>query len=107
MENAELIQLVNEEMAIDLPQQISFNEIRDQLSQYINDLIVNDFQKLVSILYRIDISEPRLKQLLQEENHEDAGKVIADLIIQRQLEKIKTRQQFKQPNENIDESEKW
>ena len=107
MENTELIQLVNEEMAIDLAQQISFNEIREQLSQYINDLIVNDFQKLVALLYRIDISEPRLKKLLEEENHEDAGKVIADLIIQRQLEKIKTRQQFKQPNENIDESEKW
>lgn len=107
MENSELIQLVNGEMAIDLPKQISFNEIREQLTQYINDLIVNDFQKLVSLLYRIDISEPRLKQLLQEENHEDAGKVIADLIIQRQLEKIKTRQQFKQSNENIDETEKW
>lgn len=107
MENTELIQLVNEEMAINLPEQISFNEIREQLGQCINDLIVNDFQKLVSVLYRIDISESRLKRLLLEENHEDAGKVIADLIIQRQLEKIKTRQQFKQPNENIDESEKW
>ena len=107
MENTELIQLVNEEMAIDLPEKISFNEIREQLSKYINDLIVNDFQKLVALLYRIDVSESRLKQLLLEENHEDAGKVIADLIIQRQLEKIKTRQQFKQPNENIDESEKW
>lgn len=107
MENIELIRLVNEEMAIDLPEQISFNEIRKQLGHYINDLIVNDFQKLVSLLYRIDISESRLKQLLLKENHEDAGKVIADLIIQRQLEKIKTRQQFKQPNENIDESEKW
>ena len=107
MENTELIQLVNAEMAIDLPEQISFNEIREELSKYINNLIVNDFQKLVSLLYRIDISEARLKQLLLEENHEDAGKVIADMIIQRQLEKIKTRQQFKQANENIDESEKW
>ena len=107
MENTELIKLVNAEMAIELPEQISFNEIREELSKYINDLIVNDFQKLVSILYRIDISESRLKQLLQEENHEDAGKVIADLIIQRQLEKVKTRQQFKQTSENIDESEKW
>ena len=107
MENTELIQLVNEEMAIELPEQISFNEVREELSKYINDLIINDFQKLVALLYRIDVSEARLKQLLKTENHEDAVKVIADLIIQRQLEKIKTRHQFKQPNENIDESEKW
>ena len=107
MENTELIQLVNEEMAIDLPEKISFNEIRDKLSEYINNLIVNDFQKLVALLYRIDISEPRLKKLLEEENHEDAGKVIADLIIERQLQKIKSRQQFKQKSEDIDETERW
>ena len=107
MKNTKLIQLVNEEMAIDLPEKISFEEIREQLSQNINDLIVNDFQKLVSILYRIDISESKLKQLLKEENHEDAGRIITDMIIERQLQKIKTRQQFKQSNENIDESEKW
>jgi hypothetical protein len=107
MENTELIQLVNEEMAIDLPEKISFNEIRDKLSEYINNLIVNDFQKLVALLYRIDISEPRLKKLLEEENHEDAGKVIADLIIERQLQKIKSRQQFKQKSEDIDDTERW
>ena len=107
MENTELIQLVNEEMAIDLPEKISFNEIRDQLSKKINELIVNDFQKLVALLYRIDISEPRLKKLLGDENHEDAGKVIADLIIERQLQKIKSRQQFKQKSEDIDETERW
>ena len=107
MENTELIQLVNEEMAIELPEQISFNEIRELLGQNVNDLIVNDFQKLVSLLYRIDINEARLKGLLKEENHEDAGKVIADLIIERQLQKIKTRQQFKQKDENISDAEKW
>ena len=107
MENTELIKLVNEEMTIDLPEKISFEEIREQLSQNVNDLIVKDFQKLVSILYRVDISESKLRQLLKEENHEDAGKIIADMIIERQLQKIKTRQQFKQPNKNIDESEKW
>ena len=107
MKNTELIQLLNEEMAIDLPEKISFEEIKRHLSQQVNYLIVNDFQKLVSILYRVDVSESKLKQLLKEENHGDAGKIIAELIIERQLQKIKTRQQFKQSNKNIDESEKW
>ena len=107
MKNTELIQLLNAKMAIDLLEKISFEEIREQLSKNVNDLIVKDFQKLVSILYRVDISELKLRQLLKEENHEDAGKIIADLIIERQLQKIKTRQQFKQSNKNIDETEKW
>ena len=107
MKNNELVQLLNEELAIELPEKISFKEIREQISQNVNNLIVNDFQKLVSILYRVDVSESKLKQLLKEENHEEAGKIIAELIIERQLQKIKTRQQFKLPDKNIDESEKW
>ena len=74
---------------------------------YLYLFLLLEFHKQKRFLCFHPSNESRLKKLLQDENHEDAGKVIADLIIQRQLEKIKTRQQFKQPNENIDESEKW
>ncbi len=73
----------------------------------INVLITNDFNKLVSILYRMDISEPKLKQFLKENSTIDAGLIIADLMIQRQAEKIKSRQQFNKRDENISDDEKW
>jgi len=77
------------------------------LADKINELINNDFQKLVSILYRMDVSEMKLKQLLKENAGTDAGIIIADLMIERQEEKIKFRQQFNKRDENISDEEKW
>ena len=77
------------------------------LAERVNELILNDFQKLISILYRLDVSEEKLKQLLKETLPTDAGIIITDLIIERQIQKIKSRQQFSRPHNDIDENEKW
>lgn len=76
------------------------------LSERINDLINNDFQKLVSILYRMDVNEIKLKQLLNENQGTDAGIIIGQLMIERQEQKIRSRQAHK-PDENISDDEKW
>ncbi|MES1215455.1 MAG: hypothetical protein ABUT20_08060 [Bacteroidota bacterium] len=103
----ELIQVLNTELAVEISEQISFEELRESLSQYINSLIQTNFQKLVSLLYRIDVSESKLKILLQENTDANAGMIIADLIIERQLQKIKSRQQFSQRDKNINDDEQW
>jgi len=103
-----LISGINDSFGLALQPNISVTEIKDQLAAYINDLINYDFNKLVSLLYRIDINEKKLKQLLEENPTYNAGHIIADLIIERQIQKLKTRQQFRQTGENsIDENEKW
>lgn len=107
MENVELIKLINKELAIIILEKESYNEIHAQLSEYINNLVKNDFDKLVTYLYRIDVNEQKLKTLLQQNQQEDAGSIIATLIIERQQQKIKTREQFSQRNNSVDENEKW
>jgi len=107
MENAELIRLINKELAIEIVEQRSYSEIHAELAAHINDLIKNNFEKLVTYLYRIDVNEQKLKSLLQQKPDEDAGNIIATLIIERQEQKIKTRQQFSQQDSNFDEEEKW
>jgi type III secretory pathway component EscR len=103
----EIINLLRKELSIDLPENIVLNEAAIILSVYINELIQTDFQKLVFILYRIDVNETKLKKILQENPGEVSGRIIADLIIERQLQKIKSRQQFSRQDNNIDENEKW
>jgi len=104
--NEELITAINKEMAIGLPGKINLDELIEKLTQYINHLIQHDFEKLVALLYRIDINETKLKELLQRYSDKDSGGIIAQLIIERQLEKIKSRQQFNS-KDNISEEEKW
>ena len=77
------------------------------LADKMNKLIRDDFNHLVQVLYRIDVNETKLKQVLKDNPNEDAGKIIARLIIERQQQKMISRNSFKKADENIDEEEKW
>lgn len=77
-----------------------------QLSLYVNGLINNDFEYLLSLLYRIDVDEKKIRFLLDSKPGTNAGELIAGLIIERQLEKIKSKKQFKPPT-SIPEEEEW
>ncbi|MES2430415.1 MAG: hypothetical protein V4556_05720 [Bacteroidota bacterium] len=106
MQQQQTIQNINKDMSIALPDTISMQELESALAEHINQLILNNFEKLVSILYRIDINESKLKQLLSDSN-EAAANVIARAIIEREEQKIKSRQQFSQRDNNINDDEKW
>ncbi len=77
----------------------SFEENRKQLIFAIDQLIQNDFSKLINILYRIDIDEQKLKTALFE-NPLPPSETIADLMIERQLQKIKFRKIYQDRNSN-------
>ena len=93
--------------AYDLPATINKEMNREWLASMINELLNKDFQKLVSILYRVDVDEIKLRYLLAKNPDTDAGITIADLLIERQLQKINARASFKSQDKTIDENEKW
>lgn len=107
MDTNKLVEGLNSELSIELPEKISYEELQKLLAVHINHLIKTDFEKLVGYLYRIDVNEQKLKLLLQQYANEDAGNIIALLIIERQEQKIRSRQQFSQRDNNINEEEKW
>lgn len=94
MVEKELIQIINKQVDTDLTEDISRHELQQKLTVFINDLILNDFQKLISILYKVDVDEKKLKRILKENAGTDAGEIIATLVIERQLQKIETRKKF-------------
>jgi hypothetical protein len=107
MENwGELILDLNRAYDLELAEQLSAEELEALLAERLNGLIRDDFNTLLQLLYRIDINEARLRQLLQEKSGEDAGKIIARMIIERQWQKIQTRRQYK-PTDSGPEEEKW
>lgn len=107
MPEQELIQTINKELSIELPTLQTIEELRLLLAEKLNWLIQHDFQRLVQVLYRIDVNERKLKFLLKENVGEDAALIMADLIIERQSQKIASRRQTKTNDENISDEEKW
>jgi paraquat-inducible protein B len=82
----------------------SIDGFTQELSNYINHLLNTDFEKVISLLYRIDVDENKIKKLL--ENTTNSSLTIAKAIIERQLQKIKSRQENRRDN-NFSEEEKW
>ena len=71
------------------------DDLECKLAVYINELIDKDFNKLINLLYRINISEDKLtKALKAEDKTQSSGNTIAKLITERQLNKLKLREQF-------------
>ena len=107
MDNHELVREINNTMAIEAAPGISMDDLQQLVADHVNNLIQHNFQKLINVLYRVDVSEVKLKQLLQENPGLDAGKIIGGLIIERQIQKIKSRQQFSTRDNNFTGEEKW
>lgn len=101
-----LVSDINQSLEISLPDTISLEELRQKLVFHINHLINHDFEKLVFYLYRIDVDESKIKKLLDQKGGENAAELIADSIIERQLQKIKSRQQFSK-NKSADDETNW
>ena len=107
MAQQELIQQINKELSIDLSEQIDEQQLISQLETYVNQLIVHHFEQLVSLLYRIDVSENKITQVLQQQAGEDAAKLITRLIIERQLQKVESRKHYTRKFPEADDDEKW
>ena len=102
------IPLVQEQLSDDfnLPVTNDKELLAKALAEGINQLIQTDFTRLINMLYRIDISEKILKETLEQQADEDAGLLIARMIIERLLQKQQMRAKFK-TSDNIPDDDKW
>ncbi|MCZ2299736.1 MAG: hypothetical protein LC134_09695 [Chitinophagales bacterium] len=79
---------------------------KKELVEFIRYLIQNDFEKLVFLLYRIDVYEDKIKKLLNTSINTNAEELIAQAIMERLEEKRISREKYK-TNTSLDEEEKW
>ncbi|HMZ45731.1 MAG TPA: hypothetical protein PKG56_01835 [Chitinophagaceae bacterium] len=82
------------------------NYTKEDLLKFINNLIHHDFEKLVFLLYRIDVAEEKIKNLLSNNHTTNVEELIANAIIERVMEKKISKEKYKQQN-HISEEEKW
>ena len=76
------------------------------LTELINELINTDFPKLIQLVYRLDIPEKKLKENLASYDKKDAAEIISAMIINRQSEKIISREKFSRKDSENNE-ERW
>jgi hypothetical protein len=67
------------------------NDIREKLALLISHLMQNNFEKLCQAMYRLDVSEARFDKVMNEKPLEEIPYAIADLVIEREMQKVRTR----------------
>lgn len=78
-----------------------YEALKQMLVARLSQMIDREFDKFVNTLYRIDVNESKVKKILAEETFDKAIEMIADLIIQRQMEKVITRKKYSKPEEDL------
>ena len=69
-----------------------YQQLYEQILPLIDEMLNDDYPKLLAILYRIDIDENFLNRKLKETPNADTDEVITDLIIKRELQKVIIRE---------------
>ncbi len=82
---------------LELREGLTAAALESLLAEKFNTMILKDFSGLVQFLYRMDISETRLEHLLKQSAGEEAGRIMARFVIERQFQKIETRRKYAQP----------
>ena len=71
----------------------TYDEAFISIMRVVEDLLAKDFSQLVNALYRIDVSEEKLKEALATSTDNPAS-VITKMIIERQLLKVEFRKKY-------------
>ncbi|MEY5033693.1 MAG: hypothetical protein RL447_71 [Bacteroidota bacterium] len=98
---------IREQLIASIGFELPENNWKIRLVDEIRYLLENDFHKLISILYRMDVSEGRLRGLLQDNPDKDAAELIAAIMLERAAQRQKTKEEFRQQKEENGTEERW
>lgn len=69
-------------------------QFRNLLIARIEELAERNMEHLMWLLYRVDVNEKKLKEELQKHPQNEFASVMADAIIEREIQKAETRKKF-------------
>ncbi len=72
----------------------AYGELVSQLEPILGELFKTNKSAFQALLYQIDISEQSFRKLMQSASKDDFGSKLAELIVQREFQKVLTRKFF-------------
>ena len=89
-----LLEKINKDFALasnSLPVLNDLPHIREHLIRKVAELISKDYDRFLNNLYLIDVNEKKVSEILRAKDRTTIPERFADLIIERQLLRIKTQ----------------
>lgn len=80
-------------------EKLAFDGIVQLLSEIIYHLLQDDFERLVNLMYRMDVPENQFHIALQNGNSKESAISLATLVVQRELQRVRTWKAYQQRKE--------
>jgi pheromone shutdown protein TraB len=92
--NAQLTELISRNLQVEDLKMSNEKEISDKLRSIVSYLLDNDMARLLQILYRIDVSERHVKEILTETNPDHISIELTSAIMDRMKQKLFFRMKY-------------
>ena len=69
----------------------NYEKLKEALTSRLIFLLLNEMEKLLHILYRIDVNEKKVKEAFAQNNPKHIAPILAELIIERETQKVISR----------------
>lgn len=105
MENEinEVYGIISRNFEVETSAELTIESLVMLLGARIRELLDKNLEKLVSIMYRIDLNQAKVDRIFENISKDDIAYQLAALIIERQMEKVRTRRQYKNTGGQIEE----
>lgn len=87
-----LIRIISKDF--DIEENLSEERLKQAMIDAFAYLVDNDFPKLIQILYKADVDQYKLKELLETVEGRSSAEIIAEAYIARQVAKIETWKKY-------------
>jgi (2Fe-2S) ferredoxin len=74
----------------------ALDEIKSIITDKIRNFMLTNLEKLQHILYRVDVDPQKTHEIFTQAHPEEIAPRLADLIVERQLAKVRTRHKYKE-----------
>jgi hypothetical protein len=103
-DSKEILEFLQKELGLQHAVSIPEEEIIKQIGIRVEVLLKRGHGSFFQLMYRLDVSEKDLSTVIDDD---DAPYKIARLIYDRQIQKIKSRQQHKKDKPDIEKDLEW
>lgn len=73
---------------------IAWDALVQELGRRVEFLLKHDFERLMSCMYMVDISEQRFSEAIKLPEEDKPARVIAELILEREVQKMESRKRY-------------
>lgn len=104
MENEaqEVFNIISRNFELQKETVLTLNDVKYILTLKIRELLDKNVERLLSIIYRIDINQKKIDRIFENDSKDIIAMQIADAVIERQLMKVQTRNLYKTGGDKIE-----